>query len=156
MSFVGLCRRGYYRLREFLVLNHSLRHFDSADCAFAGLVFSPCVSGEVSSYDHFHLERLAFVSHCHHRVRNCDFPVRENVGGRVKEFGGYLVKHLSFERDSFRQHYVECGNPVGYYHHEISVSDAVNVAHFADIMARLAGKIEICLYDCFHGMMNWF
>jgi len=44
MAFGSLRCRSDDRLRKFLILNHSIRHFDSAYGAFAGLVLSPCMA----------------------------------------------------------------------------------------------------------------
>ena len=112
MSFCCLCGRSDDRSREFLILDHSFRHFYSADCALSCLILSPCVTGKVSADNHFNLERLAFMTYSYHRIRNCDLPVGENVSCSIKEFCCNLVEYLSLEWDTLREHDVKCRDAV--------------------------------------------
>ena len=144
------------RLRELLVLHHPFRHLHPADCTPACLVLSPRMSGQIPADHHLHFERLALVPYSDHRVRDCYFPVRKDVGCGIQELRRYLVEHLPLERDTFGEDHIECGNPVSGHHDEIFPADVIYITHFSCVFPCLPREMEISLYNCFHHSLKYF
>ena len=107
MAFSSLGSRGYNRLREFLVLDHAVRHRNAADNSLSSLVFSPGMTCEIAADNHFDFERLTLVAYGNLGIRNRNLPVRKNILGRVEELGSDEVQNLALERNSLRKDYVK-------------------------------------------------
>ena len=103
----GFCGRGDDGFGEFLVLLHAFGQLYAADFADTALVGAPCTAAEIAAYNHLNREAFAHYAHGYHRVGGGCFPVGADVGGGIEELGCNLVQHLSFERNTFRQYYVE-------------------------------------------------
>ena len=150
VAFVGLGGRRDDGFGETLVFLHALGQFYTAELTASLLVFTPCRAGEYRADNHFHAETLALQTNSDHRVGGGQFPVGTDIRRLVKEFGGNLVEHLSFERNAFGQNHVESRNSVGCHHHHDVVVDVVNVAYLTVVNAFLSIKMEISACQCFH------
>ena len=143
---IGFGSRSDNRLRKLLVFTHPIGHKYATKRAFSIAVLTPSMAGEITAHHHLHLERLTFETYGDHRIGSSNFPIGQNIGSSIEELGGYLIEHLSFIRDTFRQNHIECRNTVGSYHYQQIVVDIVNIADFTVINAFLTGKVEIGFY----------
>ncbi len=85
MSGVGLGGGGDDGFGETLVFNHSFGELHAADFTHAVFVVAPGASCEVAADDHFETETFAAVAYGDHGVGYCEFPVRHDVSGGIKE-----------------------------------------------------------------------
>ena len=145
MTFISLRSRGDNGFGETFVLLHAVGQFHTAEFATAVLILSPGTSRENRTDNHLHTEALTLQSDGHHGIWSSKFPVRTDVSGGIQELGGDLVQHLSLERDTLGQYYVERRNTVCSHHHHQVVVDVIYITHFTVINTLLSLKLELCL-----------
>ena len=145
VTFIGLCRRGDDRLGETLVLFHAIGQFHTAEFTAAVLVLTPGRACENRTDNHLYTEALTFKTNRHHGVGSGQLPVGTDVCCGIQELCGNLVQHLSLERDTLRQYYVECRDTVSGYHHHQIVIDVVHIAYLTMIHALLSLELKVRL-----------
>ena len=91
MTLVSLGCGGDDRLGELLVFAHAFRQFDATQFTTSVLVFTPCATCQIATYDHLHAETLSLQSYGYHRVGSSKLPVGDNVGSGIQEAGCNLV-----------------------------------------------------------------
>ena len=146
---VGLGGRSDDRLGELLVLMQTFGKLHSAYFADSRRIVAPCTACEISADNHFDTEALALHTCGSHGSDFGKLPVRNSLGGGVKEVVCDLVENLTLVGNSFGKDDVKGRDTVGGNHYQDVAVKRVDVAYLAVVHGCiLSGKMEIGVSKC--------